>query len=122
MRHNSDPMVRLVNRQINDDTDFQLHESISARIRRHSPKDAVLSSLTGLLIFCSAVHPAVSATLGTKVDIGESVSCENVQLDHLVKVGAGGGGTVFSAIRRDPNTKIAANDDSVTPKVSQIDQ
>ena len=122
MRHNSDPMVRLVNRQINDDSDFQLHESISARIRRHSPKGAVLSSLTGLLIFCSAMHPAMSATLGTKVDIGESVSCENIQLDHLVKVGAGGGGTVFSAIRRDPSTKITAIDDSVIPKVSTIDQ
>lgn len=68
------------------------------------------------------MHPAMSATLGTKVDIGESISCENVQLDHLVKVGAGGGGTVFSAIRRDPTTKITAVDDSVIPKVSTIDE
>lgn len=122
MRHKSDPMVTLINRQINDDANFQLHESISARIMRHSPKAAMLSSLTGLLIFCSAMHPAMSATLGTKVDIGESISCENIQLDHLVKVGAGGGGTVFSAIRRDPMTKITAVDDLVTPKVRTIDE
>ena len=122
MRHNSDPMVRLVNRQITDDSDFQLHESISARIRRHSPKGAVLSSLTGLLLFCTAVHPAMSATLGTKVDIGESISCENIQLDHLVKVGAGGGGTVFSAVRHDPAMKNTDDQESVVPKVFTIDK
>ena len=122
MRHKSDIMVRLVNRQSNDDCDSHLLESISARSRGYSAKGAILSSLTGLLIFCSSMQPAMSATLGSKVEIGESISCENIQLDHLVKVGAGGGGTVFSAVRHDPAMKNTDDQESVVPKVFTIDK
>ena len=120
IHHKSDLMVRLVNRQMNDDYDSELCENISRKIMGNSAKSVMLSSLTGLLIFCSAMQPAMSATLGTKVEIGESISCENVQLDHLVKVGAGGGGTVFSAVRRDPTMKNTNDQETNVPKVSTI--
>ena len=122
LRHKSDLMVGLVNRQLKDDYDSQLSESISTTIMGYSAKGAILSSLTGLLLFCSSIQPAMSATLGTKVEIGESISCENIQLDHLVKVGAGGGGTVFSAVRRDPTMKNTDDQESVVPKVFTIDE
>ena len=64
-------------------------------------KKVLLSCLMTVFLFCSAVPSAMASTLGSKVDIGETISCENIKLDHLVKVGAGGGGTVFSAVRRD---------------------
>ena len=113
-------MVRLVNRQTNDYNDFPPSKSITTKISGHSAKGAILGSLSGLLLFCSAMQPALSATLGTKVEIGESISCENIQFDHLVKVGAGGGGTVFSAIRRDPFTQNIGDQESDVPKVSTI--
>lgn len=64
-------------------------------------KKLLVSCLMGLFVFGSAVPSSMASTLGSKVDIGEAISCENIKLDHLIKVGAGGGGTVFSAVRRD---------------------
>lgn len=84
--------------------------------RGESFKCISLSLFTGLLLFGSTIQPSQAQTLGTKVDIGKSVLCENIQLDHLVKEGAGGGGTVFSAYRRQGNG-ITADIDSATPQV-----
>ena len=64
-------------------------------------KNILLSCLMTVFVFGAAVPSTMASTLGSKVDIGETVSCENIKLDHLVKVGAGGGGTVFSAVRQD---------------------
>jgi hypothetical protein len=95
----------------------QRTEISSIGCRGESFKCISLSLVTGLLLFGSTIQPSHAAqTLGTKVDIGKSVLCENVQLDHLVKEGAGGGGTVFSAYRRQPNSKMPETD-STAPQV-----
>ena len=94
-------------------------EISSIGFRRDYFKCISLSLFTGLLLFGSVVQPSVAQTLGTKVDIGKSVLCENVQLDHLVKEGAGGGGTVFSAYRRQPNSKMPEMD-STAPQVIML--
>jgi hypothetical protein len=101
---------------------LELHrtEISSNGCRGESFKCISLGLLTGLLLFGSTIQPSVAAqSLGTKVDIGKSVLCENVQLDHLVKEGAGGGGTVFSAYRRQPNSKMPEMD-STAPQVIML--
>lgn len=59
-----------------------------------------LAIASGLLVLSSSVSQSSAQTLGSKVDIGERVSCDKVQLEQVTKEGAGGGGTVFSAVRQ----------------------
>lgn len=75
-------------------------------------KNCLLSCLITVFLFGSAVPSTIASTLGSKVDIGETVSCENIKLDHLVKVGAGGGGTVFSAVRQGLHQTTADNENA----------
>ena len=104
---------------IGDECDPQLNDKTNGGTAVREVKCISLSLFTGLLLFGSVVQPSVAQTLGTKVDIGKSVLCENVQLDHLVKEGAGGGGTVFSAYRRQPNSKMPEMD-STAPQVIML--
>ena len=62
-------------------------------------KQSCLVIASGLLAFSSSLSSSAQS-LGTKVDIGERVLCENLQLEQLTKEGAGGGGTVFSAVKQ----------------------
>ena len=65
-----------------------------------SSRATCIGIMSGLLAYNAALNPSLAQTLGSKLAISESVSCGNVQLDNLTKEGAGGGGTVFSATKR----------------------
>ena len=65
-----------------------------------STRTTCIRIMSGLLAYNAIINPSLAQTLGSKLAIPESVSCGNVQLDNLTKEGAGGGGTVFSATKR----------------------
>ena len=62
-------------------------------------RTACLSICASFLVSSAALRPSYAESLGSKVAIATSISCDNLQLENLTKEGAGGGGTVFSAVQ-----------------------